>query len=103
LYYPGTLIKDLFASVERLEQVVAASSDRTASDVVSFSALAEAIMHANPGTRGQSPWYSQTEQFPQTLGLSAAYWDLALLLVIHAQLVGTLEPRHNFPNSIDVH
>ena len=101
--YPGTLIKDLFASVERLEQMVAASSDGASSDVVSFSALAEAIMNPNPETRGQVPWDSETEQFPQPLGLSTAYWDLALLLVIHAQLVRTLEPRHNFPNSIDVH
>ena len=101
--YPGTLIKDLFASVERLEQMVAASSDGAASDVVSFSALAEAIMNPNPGTRGQVPFYSETKQFPQPLGLSTAYWDLALLLVIHAQLVRTLEPRHHFPNSIDVH
>jgi hypothetical protein len=46
---------------------------------------------------------SEAEKLPQPFGLSAADGNLALLLVIHAQLIRALEPGHNFANSIDVH
>src|ERR1700691_1385215 len=44
----------------------------------------------------------EVEQFPQPSGLRAAYWNLRLLLVVHAQLVGALEPGHDFADVIDV-
>src|SRR5579863_1358238 len=56
--------------------------------------------NTNPPARAEN---SQSEQFAQPLSLSAADWNLALLLVIHAQLVRTLEPRHDLTNAIDVH
>ena len=44
----------------------------------------------------------QIEQLPQPLGLRAAYGNLGLLLVVHAQLVAGLEPRHHFADVVDV-
>jgi hypothetical protein len=45
----------------------------------------------------------KSEEFPQSLGLRTADWNLALLLIIHAQLVRTLEPGHNLANAVDIH
>src|ERR1700688_998430 len=45
----------------------------------------------------------EPEQFAQPLCLSTADWNLALLLIIHAQLIRTLEPRHDLTYSVDVH
>jgi len=45
----------------------------------------------------------ESEKLAQALGLGAAYGDLGLLLVIHAELVGTLEPGDHFLDSIDIH
>ena len=45
----------------------------------------------------------ETEEFAQSLGLGAADRNFSLLLVIHAQLIGALEPRHNFLDAVDVH
>src|SRR5258706_7868908 len=45
----------------------------------------------------------QSKQFAQALGLRAGDGNLRLLLVVHAQLVAALEPRHHFLDAIDVH
>ena len=45
----------------------------------------------------------QPEKFSKTFGLGAADGDFALLLVVHAQLVGTLEPGDDFFDAIDIH
>jgi hypothetical protein len=86
--YTGTLIVDLILSVERTEQTSARRS-RQAGQLMTAAA-----------TR---PSRSQAEQFPQPLCLSAADWNLALLLIIHAQLVGTFKPGHDFANTVNVH
>ena len=52
---------------------------------------------------GQCSQALQIEQFPQPLGLRAAHRNLGLLLVVHAQLVAGLEPRHHFADVVDVH
>lgn len=91
--YTGTLIKDLLASVERAEQAAALRSHPT-----SPFYSPKAICHASAREVN-----SEAEKFTQALRLSAADWNLALLLIVHAQLVGTFEPGHNFANPIDVH
>src|ERR1700721_2903605 len=44
----------------------------------------------------------QIEQLPQTARLCAAYRNLGLLLICHPQLIGALEPRHDFANLVNV-
>src|SRR5260370_36747556 len=41
----------------------------------------------------------KSEQFPQPFGLGPADRNFRLLLVVHAQLVGTFEPGHDFLNA----
>ena len=45
----------------------------------------------------------QIKQLPQPLGLRPAHRDLRLPLVVHAQLITRLEPRHHFANVVDIH
>ena len=44
----------------------------------------------------------EVEQLAQALGLGAADRNLSLLFVVHAQLVGALEPGHHFLDVIDI-
>jgi len=44
----------------------------------------------------------KSEEFAKPLGLGAADRNLGLLLVVHPQLVRALEPRDDFPNTINV-
>ena len=46
---------------------------------------------------------SHPEQFAQSLGLCPADGNFGLLLVVHAQLIRALEPRHDLFNAVDVH
>ena len=94
--YSGTLISDLLTLVERATK----------------RAKAMQMHNANPRTRGAEPQASvchctcessESEQFPEALGLSAANRNLGLLLIVHSQLVGTLEPRNDFANAVDIH
>jgi hypothetical protein len=62
--HSGTLINDLFAVVERVEMFAKRRLGAAA-----------------------SAQCSESEQFPQPFGLSAADRNLGLLLVVHAQLV----------------
>ena len=80
--HSGTLIKDLFDVVERVEMFAGRR----------YGAVASAH-HEN----------SESEQFPQPFGLSPADRNLGLLLVVHPQLIGTLEPGNDFPDPVDVH
>src|ERR1700742_4678822 len=43
------------------------------------------------------------EKLPQPTRLRSAHRNLRLLLIIHAQLIAALEPRHNFLDVIDIH
>ena len=96
----GTLIRELFASVERVEQTAASPSGKSLSLHTAEEIKAGSACRTNHSSASRN---SETEQLPQTLGLSAADWNLALLLIVHAQLVGTLEPGYDFANSINVH
>jgi hypothetical protein len=87
--YSGTLINDLMGTVARAEQSAA-----------SASTVSEEDKQAKPCAGAQS---SQTEKFAEPFGLRPADWNLALLFIIHAQLVRTLEPGNNFANAVDVH
>jgi len=80
--HSGMLINDLFALVERIQM------------------LAKRC-HCGAETTHQES--SESEQFPQPFGLSPADRNLGLLLVVHAQLVGALEPGNDFANAVDVH
>ena len=44
----------------------------------------------------------EIEEFAEALGLGAAYGDLCLFLVIHAELVSGFKPRDDFSDLIDV-
>lgn len=100
--YTGTLIRDLFTLVEKVQTVAAlgegkveAATSRTLQPQTSPQPFARSL---NP----QIP-ISKAEQFPQPLCLRPADWNLALLLIIHAQLVRTLEPGYDLANPIYVH
>ena len=58
---------------------------------------------ANFEAIAKPPQNLKPEQLPQSLGLSPADWNLALLFIVHAQLVRTLEPGHDFPNAVNIH
>lgn len=94
--YSATLVSDLLTLVERAMK----------------RAKAPRMHSTNPHTRGAEPSAnlchctresSESEQFPEALGLSAANGNLGLLLVVHPQLVGTLEPGNDFANAVDIH
>jgi hypothetical protein len=123
--FTGTLLKDLYAAVERAEaraedkseKVPEKSSDagaeksfearveewtEQAAAIRSGKSLSHAFTHTeNPAV--EPSCCSEAEKLAQALGLGTADWNLALLLIVHAQLIRTLEPGNNFANSIDVH
>ena len=74
--YSGTLIDDLLATAERV---------RKAGEMPSLNQV-----------------NLETEEFPQPLRLGTADGNLGLLFIVHPQLVGTLEPRHDLADTIDV-
>src|ERR1700722_14858055 len=76
--YTGTLIQDIFALVERVEKV-ATSAKRAAT-----SSRASRPLGFSCPSRGSL--ISQSEQLSQPLRLSPADWNLALFLIVHAQL-----------------
>src|SRR5271156_1023244 len=84
--YSGTLINDLMATVESAEQAVSRPIEKN-----------------HGGKPCAAAANSQPKQFAEPFGLRPADWNLALLLIIHAQLVRTLEPGHDFANTVDVH
>ena len=87
--YTGTFIKDLLSAVEKAEKVAAARR---------FEYQQLRIESSDDGGGKDL----QSEQLAQSLGLSPADRNLGLFLVIHPELVGTLKPRDDFANSIDV-
>ena len=90
--YTGTLISDLLELVERAERLSGwhgPASGRLASEE-----------RKQRNFRQRS---SEAEKFSQTPGLSPADRNLGLFLVVHPQLVGTLEPRDDLADAIDVH
>ncbi len=90
--YTGTLIKDLYAAVERAEHSAGSGS--------SGDSRSRAVRASE---RCAETSQSQPKEFPQTFGLGPTDWNLALLLIVHAQLVRAFEPRHDFADSIDIH
>jgi hypothetical protein len=93
------LIKDLMAAVERAEQ--AASLNSAADRSAAFSKKDPKLQIKSQ--LAAEPIRSESEQLSQSLGLGPADRNLALLLIIHSQLVRTLKPGHNFANPVDVH
>jgi hypothetical protein len=91
--YAGNLIDSLLTAVENAEKA-AACGPRLSLFITASESSCE--VRADAGN-------SEPEQFAQALRLCPADWNLALLLIIHAQLVRTLEPGYNLPNPVDVH
>ena len=87
--YTGTLIRDLLIAVDRVRDSLSGQGTRSSSENNSESLPAELRL--------------ESEQFTQALGLGAADGNLGLFLIVHPQLVGTLEPGDDFADAIDVH
>ena len=101
--YSGSLIQELLASVEKAEQVATDRCSKDPSELAAFSINSEAVgMGACPEFSPATFQSSEPEQFTQSLGLRPADWNLALLLIIHAQLVRALKPGHDLANSIHI-
>jgi hypothetical protein len=95
--HKGTLIDELLAAVERAETRVAEHP----SDPPHFS-----TPRVEPGNNDFCYCKReglQSEEFPQALSLRTADGDLRLFLVVHPQLVRTLEPGNDFTNAVDIH
>lgn len=104
----GRLIGDLFDAVEKAERSSGqrpngagaepakspAGRDRSRANIEQYWRE----QHSRTGLLSSS----ESEQLPQPLGLGPADGDLGLLLVVHPQLVGTLEPGDDFPDSVNV-
>ena len=84
--YTGTLINDLLDTVERV-----------------CNSAVDSLAATGPETKGWRTGGSKPEQFSQSLGLGSADRDLGLLFVVHPQLVRTLEPGHDFADTVDIH
>lgn len=99
--YAGTLIDDLFAVVGRAEDFARrhhAESLRTQT-VDAHASRAERPADVCDCRKGNL----EPEQLAEPLGLSAADGNLSLFLVVHPQLVRTLEPGNDFPDTVDIH
>lgn len=89
--YTGTLIEDLVAAVERVQTAVARAQKR------------ESELSKQGRPKRTRTEMSESEEFAQPLGLGAADRNLGLFLVVHPQLIRTLEPGNDFADAIDVH
>ena len=87
--YTGTLIHDLLIVADRVRNSLLHP------EMISFSGMASEAMAVEPG--------SEPEKFAQALGLGAADGNLRLFLVVHPELVGTLEPGDDFADAVDIH
>ena len=87
--YTGTLIHDLLIVADRVRDSVRRQGTTSFPGIISESIVVE------PG--------SEPEQFAQALGLGAADGNFGLFLVVHPELVGTLEPGHDLADAVDVH
>ena len=87
--YTGTLIRDLLIAADRVRDSLRRHATRSSSEINSESLPAELRL--------------EPEQFAQALGLRAADGNLGLFLIVHPQLVGTLEPGDDFADAVDVH
>ena len=94
--HSGTLINELIALVERTQTFAKPPQINLAESQIACPDTQAEVFHGI----GES---SESEQFTQPFGLSPADRDLGLLLVVHAQLVGALEPGNNFADAVDVH
>ncbi len=114
--YTGTVIADLVASVKRAEDAALAAGprdsalirqelDRQDEDLRDLNRqdLDRTAFETRPQPAPNKTQVLKAEQLPQPLGLRPADWNLALLLIVHAQLVRALEPRHNLPDPVHIH
>jgi len=97
--YTGTLINDLFATVERVRDSYRSCSESEGprSFGVESNGAPSNYSAFDYGKRSSEP-----EQLPQPFGLSAADRNLGLLLIVHAELIRALEPRNDLADAVDV-
>ena len=86
--YTGTLIQDLLIAAERVRDSLRAQGTRSFCEIASDSLALELC--------------SEPEQFAKALGLGTADGNLGLFLIVHPELVGTLEPGNDFADAIGV-
>ena len=91
--YTGTLIDSLMETADRVRH-----SAGRANQGMDLEKRAHAEEQAESGVAA-----SQSEEFAKALCLGAADGNLGLLLVVHPQLIRTLEPGYDFPDAINVH
>ena len=94
----GSLITDLLASVEKAERASVRQQETTVCEAESRGCPVSSVVKAL-----HRPNRSQPEQLPQPFGLGPADRYLALLLIVHAQLIRALEPGHDLANPVDIH
>ena len=91
--YTGTLIKGLLNTAERVRNAASVRQIQNMDPTLSGSEIEAESRRAG----------SEPEEFPKSLGLSAADRDLGLLLVVHPELKAGFKPRDHFLNSVNVH
>ena len=94
--YTGTLINDLLDTVDRICNGYASLQKQSATSCI------ESAYDSGPAAVWETR-NSEAEKFTQPLGLGATDRNLGLLLVVHPQLVRTLEPGDHFADTVDVH
>jgi hypothetical protein len=97
--YTGTLINDLYATVERVRNSSRSGSESAGPQNFGVESSRAA---SNYSVRDYEKGCSEPEQLSQPFGLSAADRDLGLLLVVHAELIRALEPRNDLANAVNV-
>src|SRR5215471_9675760 len=90
--YTGRLIDRLIETAERVQHTFGRRQE--AADLENLGPAEEQVEDCSIA--------SKSEEFAKPLGLGAADRNLGLLLVVHPQLVRALEPRDDFPNTINV-
>lgn len=94
--YTGTLINDLLGIVDRVCD--AYESMQAQSAAISWI---ESTDHS--GRRDRETQNSEAEKLTKSLRLGTTDRNLGLLLVVHPQLVRTLEPGDHLADSVNVH
>jgi hypothetical protein len=93
--HSGKLINELFALVETIQNSAKLSRTQNAD-----SRLSRADLQADLFCSRET---SESEKFPQSLGLSPADRYLGLLFIVHSQLVRALEPGNDFADAVNIH
>ncbi len=105
LFSGGLPSQDLFSEDQSSNEISSNDSDSEEASPAEQSRPFPSfrLTPANLAPNANPPQSLKPEQLPQSLGLCPADGNLALLFIVHAQLVRTLEPGYDFANAIDIH